>query len=60
MGNDKPEDIEPLPLSIVSLKRAGGEGTVNTTGTAGYAWHFTYDLQQSSRQVLICFLEVFF
>ena len=42
MGNDKPEDIGPLPLSMVSSKRTGEEGTENTTHTAGYAYtHIT-------------------
>ena len=41
------EGIGPLPLSMVLLNRIGGEGTGNTTYTAGYAWHFTCDLQPS-------------
>ena len=46
MDNDKPEDIGPLPLSMVSLKRTGGKGTENTTYTAGYALHFTCKMKR--------------
>ena len=34
-GNDKTEDVGPLPLLIVSPKRTWREGTGNTTRTAG-------------------------
>ena len=37
-----------LPQSMVSLKRTEGEGTGNTTCTAGYEWYFTCDLQSQS------------
>ena len=38
MGNDIPEDIGPLSLSMVLLKRTGGEETGNTTLTAGLGY----------------------
>ena len=34
-GNDKTEDVGPLPLLIVSPKRTWRKGTGNTTRTAG-------------------------
>ena len=46
MGNDKPEDVGTLPISMVSWKRTWRERTGNTTSTSEYAWHFTCDLQQ--------------
>ena len=48
-GNDKSEDIGPLPPSKFSLRRTEGEGTGNSTLAAGYEWHFTCDLQPRRR-----------
>ena len=47
MGNFKSEEIGPLPLTIVTLKRTGGDGTGKTTFTTGYMWHSICELQPS-------------
>ena len=62
MGNDEADDTDSLPVTMVSMKRTGGEGIRNTTCKAGYAWHFTCDLQartQEEWQVFIFFLNRF-
>ena len=40
MGNNKPEEVQPLPLFLVLQKRTWREETGNTTRTAGYVWPF--------------------
>ena len=61
--DNKLEGIGPLPLSMVSLKRTGGEWTGNTTRMAGHEWCFPRDFKlQPSRsgKCFICFLNRFY
>ena len=55
MGNDIPEDIGPLSLSMVLLKRTGGEETGNTTLTAGLGYAIVLGVRHPVFTYIICY-----